>query len=99
MLGLFKLLFEDRNLPPDKVDSYATGFALIVVSVIIEKSRDRLSDEESREVNQLIAAKSFDRVANMIQGKYEDREWEALIDSHVSPMMDSYFKEVIQNSI
>lgn len=96
MLGLFKLLFEDRNLPSEKVESYATGFALIVISVIIEKSRERLSEEESRELDELITAKRFDRAAELIQGKYEDFEWENLIDAHVSPVMDSYFAEVVK---
>lgn len=98
MLGLFKLLFEERSLPPDKVENYAAQFSLVVVSVIIDHAKSRLSEEEKRELDSLIATKKFDKAASLVQGKYDNREWEALIDAHVSPVLDSYFEEVLQKA-
>ena len=95
MQEFFETLFAGYGFSEAQIEKMGTEFAAVVVATLLGATKEKMSEEDVKKVQKLFEDEKPAEVLEMMRAKYSPEEWNALIAEHVTPLFQSYCREVM----
>jgi len=88
-------LFEGYNLSHEEVKKYTAEILSVSMLHIIGASESKLSEDDKIKVQDLLTQQKALEALDLVHSKYENGEWDNLLEQQMKPVIQSYFKEIL----
>ena len=69
---------------------------VLLVEKIGSTFSDRFTSEDVKNINNLAENRNYQALVEELRKKFTDEEWEKIVSDQVSPIIESYQKEVLE---
>ena len=94
MFEILKQLAADKNISDKQLLEMSNGFSLAALLTLVAATKEKFTDQDQTELQELIKQKNFDQTLQLLQSKHSKEEWEALIEKQLVPLFDGFAKSV-----
>jgi len=94
MFEILKQLAADKNISDKQLLEMSNGFSLAALLTLVAATKEKFTDQDQTELQELIKQKNFDQTLQLLQSKHSKEEWDALIEKQLVPLFDGFAKSV-----
>lgn len=91
-----KKIFNNISFSDAQIEELTIDFLIICFIALLQNSNERVNEQDSLEIKNLIIENKFEEVINNLKSKYNDEEWKELVISTIEPLLEDYKKSVIK---